>query len=365
MNRRHLLLGGGAAAAAAGLGAYAATRGPSYDAAANAVWGRKSPQQLSQLHYLVHHATLAANSHNTQPWLFSGGDDRVAIRPDLGRATPVVDPDNHHLYASLGCAAENMSLAASTLGRTSAVDFLPGEDEVRISLGGAGVVRDGLFDAIHDRQCTRSVYDGRAVAPEDLKTLESAARIAGCTLVLVTEKPRMEQVLALILAANAAQIADPAFVAELRHWLRFNAAEAIRHGDGLYSACSGNPTMPGLIARPVFGLVFTAEAENAKCAAQVRSSAGFAVFVSDRNDPEHWVSAGRSYQRFALAATALGLRHAFLNQPVEVERYRPEFAALLGIGDRRPDLVVRFGYANAMPRSLRRPVGDVIANGSA
>jgi hypothetical protein len=364
MNRRHLLLGGGAAAVV-GLGAYAATRGPSYDAAANAVWGRKTPQELSRLHYLVHHATLAANSHNTQPWLFSGGDDRVAIRPDLSRATPVVDPDNHHLYASLGCAAENMSLAASALGRTSSVDFHTGEDEVRIDLGGGGAVPDRLFEAIHDRQCTRSVYDGRVVAPEDLKTLESAARIAGCSLMLVTEKPRMEQVLELILAANAAQIADPAFVAELRHWLRFNAADAVRHGDGLYSACSGNPTMPGWIANLVFGLVFTADAENAKCAAQVRSSAGFAVFVSDRNDPEHWVSAGRSYQRFALAATGLGLRHAFLNQPVEVAHYRPEFAALLGAGDRRPDLVVRFGYADAMPRALRRPVGEVIAGGPA
>lgn len=364
MNRRHLLLGGGAAAAL-GLGAFAATRGPSYDAAANAVWGRKTPQELSQLHYLVHHATLAANSHNTQPWLFSGGDDRVAIRPDLGRATPVVDPDNHHLYASIGCAAENLSLAASALGRTSVIDFLAGEDAVRIGLGGSGAAPDRLFEAIHDRQCTRSVYDGRAVAPEDLKTLESAARIAGCSLVLVTDRPRMEQILELILAANAAQIADPAFVAELRHWLRFNAAEAIRHRDGLYSACSGNPTMPGWIGRPLFGLVFTAEAENAKCAAQVRSSAGFAVFVSDRDDPEHWVSAGRSYQRFALAATALGIRHAFLNQPVEVARYRPDLAALVGIGARRPDLVVRFGYADAMPRSLRRPVGDVIRDGPA
>ena len=364
MNRRHLLLGGGAAAAL-GLGAYAATRGPSYKVAADAVWVRQSPQELSQLHYLVQHATLAANSHNAQPWLFSGGDERIAIRPDLSRATPAVDPDNHHLYASLGCAAENLSLAASALGRTSAIDFIAGEDAVQISLGGSGAVPDRLFEAIHDRQCTRSVYDGRAVAPEELKTLERAARIAGCSLVLVTDRPQMEQILELILAANATQIADPAFVAELRHWLRFNPAEAIRHGDGLYSSCSGNPTMPGWIARPLFELVFTAEAENAKCAAQVRSSAGFAVFVSDGNDPEHWVSAGRSYQRFALASTALGIRHAFLNQPVEVARYRPELAALIGIGDRRPDLVVRFGYGDAMPRSLRRPVGDVVVDSQA
>jgi len=358
MKRRHVLIGG--AIAAAGIATYAATRGPSYEAASAAIWAQKSPQDLSRLDYLVHHATLAANSHNTQPWLFSGDSDQVTIRPDLARTTPVVDPDSHHLFASLGCAAENLSLAASASGRSSAVDFLGDTSEIRIGLGGDGAVRDPLFDAIYDRQCTRSLYDGRQVPARDLKLLEDAAQVAGCSVMLVTAKPRMEQFLDLILSANAAQITDPAFVTELKHWLRFNATEAIRHGDGLYSACSGNPTMPSWVANLVFGLAFTAEAENAKCAEQVRSSAGFAVFVSDKDDKSHWVQAGRSYQRFALASTALGIRHAFLNQPVEVAEFRPQLSALLGIGGKRPDLVVRFGYANAMPRSLRRPVSDVL-----
>ena len=62
----------------------------------------------------------------------------------------------------------------------------------------------------------------------------------------------------------------------------------------------------------------------------------------------------------ALQATALGMRHSFINQPVEVAEIRPEFANWLGIGDNRPDLVVRFGYAPALPMSLRRPVNDVL-----
>jgi hypothetical protein len=62
----------------------------------------------------------------------------------------------------------------------------------------------------------------------------------------------------------------------------------------------------------------------------------------------------------ALQATALGIRNAFLNQPVEVAALRPHFAAALGLGDQRPDLVVRFGRGPAMPRSLRRPVDAVL-----
>ena len=69
---------------------------------------------------------------------------------------------------------------------------------------------------------------------------------------------------------------------------------------------------------------------------------------------------GRCYQRFALQATALGLCNALINQPVEVAALRPQFAAYLGLRGGRPDLIARFGYGPAMPRSLRRPVDDVL-----
>jgi hypothetical protein len=84
------------------------------------------------------------------------------------------------------------------------------------------------------------------------------------------------------------------------------------------------------------------------------------VFVSDANDKAHWIEAGRCYERFALQATALGIRNAFLNQPVEVVSIRPQFASALGLGSQRPDLVVRFGRGPAMPLSMRRPVQAVL-----
>ena len=64
---------------------------------------------------------------------------------------------------------------------------------------------------------------------------------------------------------------------------------------------------------------------------------------------------GRSCQRFALQATALGLKHAFVNQPVEVLKLRPELAALIGMPGRRPNIVMRFGHCPEMAFSARRP----------
>lgn len=104
-----------------------------------------------------------------------------------------------------------------------------------------------------------------------------------------------------------------------------------------------------------------ATTENDASARQIRSSAGIAVFVGAEASPEHWIAVGRACRRFALQATALGLRQAFINQPVEVAGLRPELAALIGLTGRRPDIVMRFGYGPALPWSPRRPAAVVIA----
>ncbi|MEC9343876.1 MAG: nitroreductase family protein, partial [Pseudomonadota bacterium] len=225
-----------------------------------------------------------------------------------------------------------------------------------------GAPRSGpMFEAIFERQSTRSEYDGRKVPAGDLERVARAASVEGCDLVLLTDPAAIAPVLDLAVEANTAQIADPAFVDELRHWLRFNGAQAINSGDGLYSGCTGNPSLPPWLGQIMFGLFFTEKSENEKLVRQIRSSAGLAVFVTGGNDPGHWVAAGRACQRFALQATALGMRHAFVNQVVEVPAVRERLAAHLGLGGRRPDLVMRFGYAPPMPRSLRRPVELAIA----
>ena len=110
----------------------------------------------------------------------------------------------------------------------------------------------------------------------------------------------------------------------------------------------------------VFDLFFRKSAEHDKLAEQVRSSAGMAVFVAASDDREGWIGAGRTYQRFALCATVEGLKNAFINQAVEVPEVRGALQTLLNLGDRRPSLLVRFGWGPAMPRSLRRPVRDVL-----
>ena len=94
---------------------------------------------------------------------------------------------------------------------------------------------------------------------------------------------------------------------------------------------SGNPAIPTWLGDLAFGWVFTSKGENDKYARQIRSSAGIAVFIGQVADKAHWVDVGRCYERFALQATALGIRNAMLNQPVEVPSARLPFAAAVGL----------------------------------
>lgn len=358
-------------AAATAVGGLAALQGCSlktgaetYEQAVRNTWRHGTPpagDDAALRRELIRYATLAPSSHNTQCWQFRSEARAISILPDLSRRCPAVDPDDHHLFVSLGCAAENLIQAALANGlQASPDDSVMAGGALRLLLAPTKAHASPLFQAIPERQSTRAAYDGNPLSREELEMLKKAGSGNGVRVIFLTGQAALENVLDYVVQGNTAQMNDRAFVDELKAWIRFSGDDAVRTGDGLYAAASGNPSLPTWLGSPLFKLFFTPGSENDKYAKHVRSSAGIAVFVSDVEDKAHWVEVGRCYERFALQSTALGIRNAFLNQPVEVSSLRPQFAAFLGIGGRRPDLVVRFGRGKRLPSSLRRPVQAVL-----
>jgi hypothetical protein len=86
MNRRSVIVGAGGALLAAGMAGAAwqssVGRMADYDAAAARL--RAGPVG-PDLRAVIRNASLAANSHNTQPWQFEIGDRAIEIRPDFSR----------------------------------------------------------------------------------------------------------------------------------------------------------------------------------------------------------------------------------------------------------------------------------------
>lgn len=350
-----VLAGTGALAACSGTG------GSGYEQAASDTWRAVAPAARPHgavMRELVRCATLAPSSHNTQCWKFRLASRSITVRPDFARRCPVVDPDDHHLFVSLGCAVENMVQAAAAHGFMAHAE--PRDDRIEVMLEPMRPASSDLFHAITTRQSTRGEFDGRPLLPAELKELSHAGSRPGIQPLLLTDRNALEQVLALVTQGNEAQWRDPGFVAELKAWIRFGESEAVRTGDGLFSRCSGNPALPRWLGSRLFDFAVTPKSESDRYAAQVRSSAGIAVFASRGDGPQQWIEAGRAFERFALHATALGVRTAHLNQPVEVPALRQQLAGWLAIGGWRPHLVIRFGRGPVMPRSLRRPLDAVL-----
>ena len=359
MNRRQILAGSSALAViGGGTTAYTIEHMGSrvdYDAAISQ--SRATLGAMPTLGNIIRVATLAPSGHNAQPWRFQLNDKQIVITPDFTRRTPVVDPDNHHLFVSLGCAAETLALAAHQHGYAGQPIFSAANGgAINFNYQAFPPHAEPLYEAINKRQSSRTLYDGKPITSAELKLLAASAAVDNVEIVLLTERMQRDQLRDIVIAGNTAQMADPNFVRELKQWIRFNPRQAMRMGDGLYSAASGNPILPTWLGEAVFERVFRVVTENDKYATQLNSSPAIAVFVGAHADPENWVKVGRACQRFALQATTLGIQCAFINQAVEVPSVRPELAALIGMTGRRPDIVMRFGRGPMLPFSLRRPI---------
>lgn len=338
-------------------------KGPTYAELAKQLRQLPAPGSGNAQQALVQAATLAASSHNTQPWIFRLSPQGIVIEPDLSRRCEIVDPDDSHLFKSLGCAAENVVAASPAYGFSTDVRIAD-DGRIDIDLSPSGTAADRrILEAISERQCTKTPYDGRPLASAEIAELQAAGTEGRVRVELIDAPAVKEAILELVNEGNCAQLADPDFRHELMEWIRVNDSTAIASGDGLPGRVSGQPQLPTWLAKPIMPFVLTPKAQVKTDTVNLRSAAGIAVFIGETDELPVWIEAGRAYERFAIRATASGIRNAFINQPIEVRRLRQALHSLLKLdGTETAHLMVRYGYAPLAPFSLRRPVADVLAN---
>jgi len=308
---------------------------------------------------LIRYATLAANGHNAQAWQFMIEGNAIQIHLDLKRRLPAVDPNEREMWISLGCALENMCIAARNEGFEPEITY-PGEnDHIQVTMNRKGRVGGDLFEAITRRQNTRSEYDGQMLGAGEVKRLISVPLEPGISVIAFEGPTETERLLEYVNQGNISQFEDESFVSELNHWIRYDKREMLASRDGLSSLCTGNPQVPRWLGEMFLHRMTPAQQADSD-AKKLRSSAGAFAIASTTDDKAAWVRTGQVYQRLALTMTNANVRSAFLNQPIEVKELRGQFQAACGFGDALPQLLLRFGRGAEMPFSSRRSVEDVI-----
>jgi hypothetical protein len=313
----------------------------------------------ADLQNLILAATLAASSHNTQPWRFVARQNTTEIHPDKTRQLRVLDPAGRELWISLGCALENLLIAAHAAGYATEVTYPDVNEFISVRLEAGKPQSTPLLAAISQRQNTRSTYDGQPVALAMLRQLQAVKPEPGVSVQFVLEPAELRTVLEYVNQGNLAQYADPAFVRELIHWLRFTRKEALTSLDGLYTPSSGNPEVPRWLGQ-LFVNGTRPQGQADVDAARFRSSSGAVLIASQTDDRAAWVRTGQVYERLALGMTALGVQSACLNQPNEVDSVRSQFRSAMKLEGALPQMLTRFGHGPLLPRSLRRPLPQVL-----
>ncbi len=323
----------------------------------------------ARLHHLIRYAILAPSTHNTQPWKFSVKPNEIGVYVDRDRWLKVADIDERELYVSVGCAMENLLIAAEHYGFAHDVALLSdpvNRDQVaQVRMSAAGTpspYRVGLFDCIPARFSNHHVYTGAPIGPELLHLLQAVCVEPGIKPVLITDLATRQKVDELMVRADAVQFADPAFRDELGHWI----------GQGVFGAS----WLMAKLQQMAVTLINVGN-QTAKHDSQVLLSAPvFGVITSQVDDRKSQVQAGQVYERIHLLATHLKLSIQPMNQLLQLRYFKSALTDVLfadrlktiPIGTHQsgpisptPQIAFRLGYGEPeIEHTPRRPLEDVL-----
>lgn len=318
---------------------------------------------IPHLHEILQYAVKAPSGHNTQPWKFRTEAHFIHLYPDFSRQLTTVDPDHHELYISLGCALENTVQAAHAFGYNTNVFYNLDEAEPFVSVhiyDDENLHGKNLLELMEKRHVNRKRYNGAPVLPQHLQMLQHAAEEPMVHMQVVKDRSEISMIAQLVQEACETQFSDENFKEELLHWIRFNDVTARKTNDGIRSASMGMPAIPTALGHFIFRHMVSPASEAEKSRKQTESASALLIFSVEENTPEAWIKLGRSFERVALQATALNISHAHLNMVCELPAFRRRLQHMMHLETKEPLLLVRIGYASAMPASYRRLVEEML-----
>lgn len=320
----------------------------------------------SLIQSFVAKATLAPNSHNTQPWLFSIEKDAIELRADRTRSLPVVDPGNRAMVISCGAALGTLRAAIQGAGYDADVARFPDPADpdllARTTIGKprkATPQEQWRAESITKRRTNRGPFEPWQVPRDTLTMMHRTAAAEGAWLHVIGDMDEKFEVASLIAEGDRRQGSDPEFRKELASWLHPNMSHA---RDGMPANTFGVGDVMSLPFPWVIRTFDWGNGQSAKDRELALGSPVLAVLGTDEDSPADWLRAGEALALALLDMTAAGLAASFMNQPIEVDDLRAQLTTRLDLAG-APQLILRVGYAvRAAPAAPRRVLADVVLN---
>jgi hypothetical protein len=385
MNRRRVLKIAGASVVVAGgalawrafdQGVFSAGSGAAY-----APWKNWQADDSLRPLRLVRAAILASNPHNSQPWRFRVADNAIDVFADAGRNIGAIDPFLREMTVGIGCALENLLIAAANEGYAAEISLLPEPGNpahaAHIALAAGTKIASPLYDAIALRHTNRGPYEaGKSVPAELLDGLAAlGAELPGTRVIWFNTPEARSRVGGLIVAATEAIIADHQQSADSAKWFRASWQQLQEMRDGITLDAQSLPALINVAAK-ILPPLSQESADQAWLQAtrerHVATAAAFGlIVVLNARDNAMRIRGGRLWQRMHLWATTRGLAVQPLNQMCErADRelqlgIEPHFGKALQelVGDANSQALMpfRIGYPTVEARpSPRRDLKSVL-----
>jgi len=312
----------------------------------------------------VSQAIWAPSVHNTQPWRFTAGEERLSLHADPGRQLAITDPDGREMLISCGAALFTVRLTLRSLGYIPVVQILP---EPRDPTLVADVSWPGRADpAEYERQLSsqvrtrrthRGAFDAGPLPHGLLASLRHGAARDGAVLRIVADDGHRAMLAAAIQTAERAERLDSERARELARWA---PAPGSGRTDGVpatsYPARDErtDPYFPGrdFAHGQGWGL------PPLGTASAIRSAGVVGLLTTRQDRPADWISAGQALQRVLLTAACGGAAVALHSQPLELPQLREIIRTQLSDGA-HPQLILRFGTVVQVATSVRRAPAEV------
>ena len=322
-------------------------------------------QTVDKLKFLIKFAVLAPSSHNSQPWSFEVSGGQIILSPDFSRALPASDTNHRQLYISLGCALQNILVAADYYGVKLGVNFFPNNhNEIVLTAGQGEHPRDGdkkdhIIFSILTRHTNRSKYSAQIPDSNFLSWLRSQGN-QDFKIDIIGSGATKDLISDVVVAANVAATRDKDFRRELSQFLKSNITKS-KLGMPMFGF--GMPTPISLMA-PWFVKNFNVNRLSQKEDTRLlKEFTPTFVVISGRGDTKNdWVRVGQLLESIALNAEREGLRIAPMAAAIQIGEYYKELQKAVNTHD-RPLVFFRLGYSDRVTKhSPRLPVGEVIKN---
>lgn len=326
---------------------------------------------------ILEYARWCPSPHNTQPWkvkIISDTEAHILYEPQ--RLVPEEDPMSAFMIIGMTMFCECIKIASVPYGLKSEIIYA---EEQKLNSDATDLQLFSIIKFTHDkvaieidrelikkRKTSRLHYQGKAIDSAVVAELQEIVSNHGNKLTATNEKEMIEWVLDLNGFTLFSDMDDDKVRKEIGKWVRTTDDEAHKTNDGLWHHCMRFPgalmnnfffhheRFAGKRIRKVLAKVYRNSMKGTKTIAWI--DGGF----STKDD---FIKCGKSLLYMWLCMTKHNIfLHPFGSVITNVEANKKLKDKISSPKQTKLWLLMRLGYSDEPPRSLRRPLTEIVIN---